>query len=343
MSSPDRTVSPRYSSAGKRILVTGGTGFIGAGVIQRLLAGGAQVRSFDNNSRGSEEKLGAFARDVELIVGDIRDKDAVSDALRGIDMVCHLAYVNGTEFFYSKPELILEVAVKGMMNVIDGCVQHNVPELVLASSSEVYQTPPSVPTDETVPLSVPDVSNPRYSYGGGKIISELLAMNYGRRHFERVVIFRPHNVYGPDMGWEHVIPQFALRMRELHDRQPQGTLSFPIQGTGSETRSFIYIDDFVDGAIHVLERGEHLGIYHIGSGEEIAIDELAREVGRWYQRDVRVVPGNLQQGSTSRRCPDITKLRSLGFVPATSLAEGLARTLPWYHANAHHRPTHCES
>lgn len=296
------------------------------------------MRSLDNDSRGSREKLGDAAKVVELIVGDIRDKDAVANAIRGTDIVCHLAYVNGTEFFYTKPELILEVAVKGMTNVIDGCLQHNVPQLVLASSSEVYQTPPAVPTDETVPLSVPDVLNPRYSYGGGKIISELLAINYGRRHFERVVIFRPHNVYGPNMGWEHVIPQLALRLRELHCKQPQGALPFPIQGTGRETRSFIYIDDFVEGAIHLLERGKHLGIYHIGSGTEVAIEELAREIGRWYQRELNVLPGGLQPGSTLRRCPDISKLRGLGFEPRISLTEGLARTLPWYDQNAHRRP-----
>ena len=86
--------------------------------------------------------------------------------------------------------------------------------LVLASSSEVYQTPPKVPTDESVPMVVPDPHNPRLSYGAGKIISEVMAINYGRKFFDRVLIFRPHNVYGPDMGFEHVIPQFALRMKK---------------------------------------------------------------------------------------------------------------------------------
>ena len=101
--------------------------------------------------------------------------------------------------------------------------REGVRSLVLASSSEVYQTPPHVPTDESAPLVVPDPTNPRYSYGGGKIISELMAINYGRKFFDRVLIFRPHNVYGPDMGCEHVIPQFALRLkarrRQASDRQ----------------------------------------------------------------------------------------------------------------------------
>ena len=186
---------------------------------------------------------------------------------------------------------------------------------------------------------MPDVLNPRYSYGGGKIISELMAINYGRRHFQRVVIFRPHNVYGPGMGWENVVPQFALRLHDLHTQQPNGTLPFPIQGTGRETRSFIFIDDLVEGVIYLLQRGEHLNIYHVGSGTEITIEELAHEIGRWYRRDIAVIAGSLQPGSTPRRCPDITKLRGLGFEPRISLSEGLARTLPWYDANAHRRPT----
>src|SRR6516165_12187104 len=186
---------------GKHYLVTGGTGFIGAGLVRVLLASGARVRVFDNNSRGSKEKFDRDAARPELIVGDICDADVVADAVRGVAGVCHLAYINGTEFFYTKPETILEVAVKGMMNVIDACIAHKVPELALFSSSEVYHAPAKVPTDETAPLIVPDVLNPRYSYGGGKIISELLALNFGRKNLQRVVILRPHNVYGPDMGW----------------------------------------------------------------------------------------------------------------------------------------------
>jgi len=322
----------------KSYLVTGGTGFIGAGLVKALVAAGAKVRSLDNNSRGSREKLGEAANHVELFEGDIRDPAAVARAAKGVNAICHLAYVNGTEFFYTKPELILEVAVKGMMNVIDACLANQVPELVLASSSEVYQTPPKVPTDETAPLVVPDVLNPRYSYGGGKIICELLAINYGRSHIPRVVIFRPHNVYGPNMGWEHVIPQFAVRMRELHDRQPQGVVPFPLQGTGKETRSFIYIEDMVKGVLTVMERGEHMGIYHIGSGVETTIETLAHEIARCFGREIEIVPGPLQAGSTLRRCPDIARLRSLGFEPRSSLSQGLHETVRWYDNNIHSKP-----
>lgn len=317
----------------RKYLVTGGTGFIGGALVKSLLDSGATVRTLDNDSRGNLRKLGSHATEVERVLGDIRDAEAIRKAIRGVDTVCHLAYVNGTEYFYSKPDLILDVAVKGMVNVIDGCLAEGVGELVLASSSEVYQTPPTIPTDERVPLVVPDVLNPRYSYGGGKIISELMAINYGRERFSRVVIFRPHNVYGPDMGWEHVIPQLTVRMKRTLDDNPKGRPPFPIQGNGHETRAYIYIDDAAEGIRTIIEKGEHLQIYNVGRNEETSVAELVREMSMQFGREVELRPGQLQPGGTLRRCPDIGKLESLGFSPRISLAQGLAETIPWYVAN----------
>jgi nucleoside-diphosphate-sugar epimerase len=322
---------------GRRILVTGGTGFIGSALVKGLLAAGAEVRSLDNDSRGGVAKLGEARSRIERITGDIRDVDVVREAVKGMDCVCHLAYINGTEFFYTKPELILEVATKGMMNVLDACVAEGVREMLLASSSEVYQTPPEIPTDETAPLTVPDVLNPRFSYGGGKIISELLAVNYGRKYFDRTLIVRPHNVYGPDMGREHVIPHFVMRMAECAARQPGGVLDFAIQGSGEETRAFIYIDDFVRGLLRVMEKGESLGVYHIGTDREVSIRDLAHLVGQACGRRIRIVPGELLAGSTLRRCPNIAKLRRLGFEPSVSLEEGVRRTAEWYQSSQNRR------
>jgi nucleoside-diphosphate-sugar epimerase len=318
------------SVSGKLYLVTGGTGFIGRSLVNGLLRAGARVRTLDNDSRGSAQSLAEIAKDVEVMTGDICDLQTVKRAVDGVDGVCHLAYINGTEFFYTIPEQILEVAVKGMMNVIDACIAHGVGELCLASSSEVYQTPPRVPTAEIAPLAIPDPLNPRFSYGGGKIISELLALNFGRKHFQRVTVFRPHNVYGPMMGFEHVIPQFAMRMRKLIEENPQGTIEFPIQGNGTETRAFCFIDDAVEGILRILDRGEHMNIYHVGTDTETSIAQLANEVAKCFERDVLVAPGPIQKGSTLRRCPDITKLRKLGFEPQISLREGLLKTVNWY-------------
>ncbi|MBL7055957.1 SDR family NAD(P)-dependent oxidoreductase [Candidatus Woesearchaeota archaeon] len=318
----------------KKYLVTGGTGFIGSALVKRLVKEGYQVRVLDNDIRGASERLNEVKDRIELVKADIRNYEEVKEACKGIDSIIHLAYINGTEYFYKMPELVLEVGVKGMVNILDACKEHNIKELVLASSSEVYQTPPEIPTSEDVPLSVPDPLNPRYSYGGGKIISELLAINYGRKHFKKVTIFRPHNVYGPDMGWEHVLPQFVLRMKEVCSKVTDEKIKFPIQGTGEETRAFSFIDDFVDGLMLILEKGEHLNIYHIGTQEEISIKDVAIELGKYFGKEVEVIPGKEAEGGTKRRCPDISKLKSLGYSPKVSLQEGLKITAEWYDKNS---------
>jgi nucleoside-diphosphate-sugar epimerase len=322
----------------KKYLVTGGTGFIGSAIVTRLVRQGERVVSLDNNSRGAVRRLGTLAQEVEIVEADIRDPEALIRAAQGVDSVIHLAFINGTEFFYSQPELVLDVAVRGMLNVLDACRMHRVPELVVASSSEVYQTPPSIPTDETAPLAIPDVLNPRYSYAGGKLISELMTINYSRTGFHRAMIFRPHNVYGPDMGWEHVLPQFVVRIIDLIAAQPTGRIPFRIQGDGRQTRAFVHIDDFVDGVMCMLARGQHLNIYHIGNPEEISIRVVAQQVARYFGREVEVIEGPEAAGGTQRRCPDISKLRRLGYEPKISFAQGLPSLARWYAENGSMRP-----
>lgn len=316
----------------RHYLVTGGLGFLGAPLVRALLKAGNEVRILDDSSRGSVSRLGDAHRDVEIVQGDIRDAEIVRRAVSGVDAVCHLAYVNGTEFFYSKPAHVLDVGVRGMLHVLDACISEGVGELILASSSEVYQSPPNIPTDEQVPLSVPDPLNPRYSYGGGKIISELMALNYGRQYFERVLVYRPHNVYGPSMGREHVIPQFIARVRQLMG-QGHTEIPFPIQGTGDQTRSFVYVDDFIAGLMLIIEKGQHLGIYNVGTLEEVEISDLAHRVAAYLGARIRIEPGRPAEGGALRRCPDISKLQALGYEPKHTLNEGLPPTIDWYVAN----------
>lgn len=315
----------------RNYLVTGGSGFLGSALVKSLVHQGHRVRVFDDNSRGAMRRLEQVEGDYEFVNGDIRDLEAVRHACHGIESVCHLAYINGTEFFYSKPALVLEVGVKGMLNVLDGCLSEGVPELLLMSSSEVYQTPPTLPTPETVPLVVPDPLQARYSYGGGKIISELLAINYGRTHFSRVLVARPHNVYGPDMGFEHVIPEFARRVADgVRAHGADHPLPFPIQGDGTQTRAFIYIDDFIAALVAVLQHGEHLGIYHLGNDHESSIAEVARLVATSMGAQIELQGGPPPPGGTLRRCPDIGKIRALGFEPRFSLDEGIERYVQWF-------------
>src|SRR5207302_1206581 len=219
-------------------------------------------------------------------------------------------------------------------NVIDGCIRHGVGELIVASSAEAYQTPNRVPTDETVPLSVPDPLNPRYSYGASKLVSEVMALNFGRTRFDRVIVFRPHNIYGPDMGSEHVIPQFIQRIKRLTEESEANPVSLPIQGAGVETRAFCYIDDLAGGLLLLCEKGEHLGIYHIGTMEEVTIASVAHLIGDHFGRSVEICAGPKPEGGTPRRCPDISKMRRLGYEPRVALAEGIRKTAHWYDEHA---------
>ncbi len=301
----------------KNFLVTGGTGFIGSGICNLLIEQGHNVTILDNNSRGKISRILKFKKKIKFIKGDIRNKNKVFKSLKKIDAVVHLAYINGTKFFYEKPDLILDVAVKGLINIFDGCIKYKIKELYLASSSEVYQTPVKIPTDEKEPLKVPNIHNPRYSYGGGKILTELMGINYGKKFFKKLIIFRPHNVYGPDMGNEHVIPEFLNRFRKLKGKD------FKIQGNGSETRSFIYIDDFIQAFSCILKRGKHLQIYNIGTSEKITIKALVKKLSKIFKKKIFIKKTKLYSGSTKKRLPDIKKIKLLGFKQKIKLEKGL--------------------
>jgi dTDP-glucose 4,6-dehydratase/UDP-glucose 4-epimerase len=324
--------------ASRKYLVTGGTGFIGSALVRRLVKDGHDVRVVDNDLRGSRARLADVLSRITLIPCEVRDADAMSDAAEGCESILHLAALNGTENFYNRPDLVLDVGVRGMYGALEAAKRNGIAEFVLASSSEAYQTPPVVPTPENVPLTIPDVWNPRYSYGGSKLISEIMLANYHRDLFTKALIFRPHNVYGPDMGWEHVLPQLILRAKDQIAAHPTGKVPFEIQGDGTQTRSFVHIDDFIDGLVILIDKGEHRNVYHIGTAEEISIQTLVEKIFAFFGRDPQIIPTPLPAGGTLRRCPDTAKLEALGYRPRTAIGEGIADIAPWYVANAHLRP-----
>lgn len=315
-----------------RYFVSGGAGFIGSALVKRLLADGHEVSVLDNLSRGRPERIALLGCDI--MVGDIRDADDVRRAMHGCDSVVHLAYLQGTQTFYSEPRQVLDVAVRGMSNVLAACESEGVGDLLLVSSSEAYQVATTVPTPETVPLSIPDPLNPRYSYGGGKALCEIMVNAWQRAGvLDRAVIARPHNIVGPDMGHEHVVPEFADRMKEL-DRSLWGPLPFRIQGSGQETRSFCYIDDCIEQLALLLRKapqGTH--VYHVGQMDERTIADVAQAVADCFNRSIKLMPGTLPKGSPPRRCPDTAKINALadGELPEpVPFSEGIRRTVAWY-------------
>jgi nucleoside-diphosphate-sugar epimerase len=309
----------------KTFLITGGTGFIGSNIAKLLVEKNYNVKIFDNNSRGKLVKLKKLKKKFKFIKGDIRDKKKIFNSCKNVDAVIHLAYINGTKFFYKHPIKILEIAIKGILNIIEACIKHKIKELYLASSSEVYQTPIKIPTDEKEMLKIPDINNPRYSYGGGKILTELMGIHYGKKYFKKLIIFRPHNVYGPNMGNEHVVPEFIKRFKNLKGKK------FKIQGTGNEIRSFIYIDDFVRAFELLMKKGKNLQIYNIGTSEKTTIKNLAKILASLLNKKIIFHKTKLREGGTKKRLPNIQKIKKLGFSQKFNLKSGLKKTIDFYY------------
>lgn len=246
------------------------------------------------------------------------------------ETVWHLAALNdATQTFYERPWDVLNTQIRGTLNVIDACVANGVGTLVLFSSSEVFQAPPTIPTPEAVPFSVPDPHNPRYSYAASKQAAEMLAWYSA---IPRVVMIRPFNVYGPAQRPGHVIPDFVARAIET----PAGG-EFAING--SSTRSFIYIDDFIAGTLAAVAHTDALPgervreVFNVGTEEQVSTVALAgmvskacgRECDGRYAYRFKTHPGPV--GGTHARCPDTRKLRATGWEAKTSLGDGIGRVV----------------
>lgn len=288
-----------------RTLILGGAGFIGSHLAARLRADGHQVTTVDLD----------------------HPADIVHDLTHGFawgtdwDQVYMLAAVVGVGIVERDPRRALDVNTRTVQQLMDWLPRDT--RLYFASTSEVYAGSvmagiAPVPTPERVPLSVPDLSNPRFAYATSKILGEA-AITYSGAN---AVIGRFHNVYGPRMGADHAIPALTRRLASL-------VPVVDIYGA-EQTRSFCYVSDAVDAMIRLMATN-YRGVVNIGTDQEITVEELAGEIASTLDLDdvlIRRLPA--PPGSVPRRCPDLTLLRSLtGYEPRVKLPEGLMETVPW--------------
>jgi UDP-glucose 4-epimerase/UDP-glucuronate decarboxylase len=323
-----------HADGTRRILITGGAGFIGYHLATRLAGEpGVTLTLVDSFRRGrrDEELSALLARpNVELIEADLARPGALDPLGGGFHEVYHLAGVLGVKNVLARPEEVMRVNVLATLNVAEWFARGGGEKLLFASTSEVYAWtqkfhPLPVPTPEAVPLAVTDVKDPRATYAGSKICGELLVTHSCGAAGKPYTIVRYHNVYGPRMGHEHVIPE--LYQRVLVGEDPLKVFSF------DHVRAFCYVTDAVEATAACMRGSAADGeTFNVGNDEEpLAIGELAGRIVRKANRTARLDPVPAVNDPIKARCPDVTKLRELlGYRPRVTLDEGLDRTLAWY-------------
>ena len=317
-----------------KILLLGGAGFIGCSIAQELaLRGNAAITIADNfrRSGGGPDEAVARLRDrmgVTVHGDDFTSAGAFDRYKDGFDFVYMLASIVGVDYVNSMPHEIIRINASLILNTLQWLQKVGCGRALFSSTSECYAGSVEafnvpVPTPESVPLAITDIGHPRFTYAVTKMLGESGFLNYGRQLGFDSVIVRYHNVYGPRMGFKHVIPHLAQRFI-------RGESPFQIFGH-DQTRSFNYIDDAVAGTIAAAEHGRAGEIYHLGDVDEITIESLVRFVGGLFDYKGAYVNAPTYPGSVSRRCPDISKATAdLGYSPQTHWSVGVARTICWY-------------
>ena len=315
-----------------KTIITGAAGFIGYHLAARLADQGKELILIDNFRRGQKDR--EFKKlirrsNVRFIEMELTEKGALSQIQDHVSEIYHLAAINGTGNFYSIPDQVLRVNVLATLNLLEWSRDKNDVKIIYSSSSEVYAGGiksgiARIPTGEDAPLCIDDISNVRWSYGASKILGESAFFSYGQVSPFRFSIIRYHNIYGPRMGFGHVVPQFFHRIN-------QGEVPLKVYG-GQQTRAFCYISDAVRATQLVMESPvTDKKIIHIGNdGKEIKIVDLAKLILEITDNTPEVIEKSPPEGSVNRRCPDISFLRSLGFCPRVGIKEGLSYTRKWY-------------
>ncbi|BAT72256.1 dTDP-glucose 4,6-dehydratase [Thermosulfidibacter takaii ABI70S6] len=316
----------------KRVLVTGAAGFIGSHLVERLLLEGCNIRAFVRyNSFNNWGWLEGFGKEelsnIEVFVGDIRDFNSVKEAVKGVDVIFHLAALISIPFSYHSPDSYVETNVKGTLNILQAAKDYSVEKLLITSTSEVYGTAKYVPIDENHPRQG------QSPYSATKISADYLAESFYRSFGLPVVIIRPFNTYGPRQSARAVIPTIITQLLAGQTEIKLGTLH--------PTRDLVFVKDTVEGFVRIAKSDKTIGHeINIATGKEISIGDLARLLISMVNPKAKIVIDEErirpQKSEVERLCGSNVKLKELtGWVPQTPIEEGLRLTVEWF-SNPNH-------
>ncbi|HUO05328.1 MAG TPA: SDR family NAD(P)-dependent oxidoreductase [Candidatus Binataceae bacterium] len=310
--------------AGKRILVTGGAGFIGSELVRQLAELRAEVAVVDNLVNGRRENLAGLPGDVLFVEADIRDTERMEKLAKRADLIFHLACL-GVRHSIHSPRENHEVNAAGTLSMLMAARTAGAERFVYVSSSEVYGPARWVPMSEDHPTF------PRTVYGASKLAGECYTRAFYYTHGFPTVVIRPFNTYGPRCHHEgdsgEVIPKFLLRC--------MAGRPMVIFGDGKQTRDFTYVTDSARGIIIAGTNDRAIGAtLNLGSGQEVSIADLAREVGAAIGRPAPPVEHiEPRPGDVGRLCADMSRARELcGYQATVTLQEGLGQLKNWYEA-----------
>ena len=311
---------------GKRILLTGGAGFIGTKLCG-LLCDNNEILIYDSLNRNSIKNTNLLDNDnVKLVQGDILDSNYVKSAVDEFkpNIVIHLAAVAGIDTVIKSPVTTMKVNMIGTYNILEAIREHKIDRFIDFSTSEVFGSY-AYKVDEQHTTNLAPVGEARWTYSVSKLAGEHLAHSYYKEYGLPIITVRPFNIYGAGQVGEGAIHQFVVRA--IKDEEIQ------IHGDGDQIRSWCYIDDFVDGIMLCLEKKEAIGhSFNIGNPRgTVTISMLAQLIKRIADSKSKIEYIPKTYVDVEIRIPSIEKAKEiLGFMPKYDLAEGLEKTIEWY-------------
>jgi UDP-glucose 4-epimerase len=309
------------------VVVTGGGGFIGSHLTERLVNIGADVIILDDFSSGHEESLTAIRDRITVIGGDIRNRELVREALENASLVFHLAANADVPRSVQQPRHDFDVNANGTQIILEESKDSDVDRVVFASSAAVYGHPQYTPIDEDHPLE------PVSPYGASKLAGERLALAYNKTYDINVSILRIFNTYGPRQP-RYVMFDFLEKLEE----DPE---SLAVLGSGQETRTFVYIADTVDALLTVGTHPESNGeVFNIGGKQTVCIYDLATLMAeRYYEEETDVyTTGEKKPGDITELTTDSNKISAIGVETQTELRDGLDALYEWYQSKEVNQP-----